>query len=201
MINIGNNLNSNTPSFQANLKFDGVRLTTPKKMQEIADLFAAKTQHYTNDVLDITRHTVHNDEGHFHHMAMFDVNGEHAGCAVLGSLKNYFRENSSEDIVNSLVRVFKNAKANETFGERLFNIRKNLIHAHNSMRTNLAKSEMAEAKADNILASRTRKLAELNAQRVETLEVEEAVLAAKAKAVKAQIKDHPVFDDVIFMSH
>lgn len=186
---------SDGPSFQANLKINGLNLGSAKKMKEVERLFVQKTQHYADDVLEITHLRQHNDYGAFFHTAEFNVNGKNVASKILGSLKDFCNNNSAEDVAKGLVRVFKYGKARGKFAaqrsEKAESLRRVLISDLNNSHKALIKRE----RGDNLWAQRYQILADTNRAKANSLRGEIEKIDNKKSEVLNTITDHPIFED------
>ena len=187
--------NSNCPSFQANLKVSGLNLGSAKKLKEVERLFAEKTRHYADDVLEISHLKNQNDLGRFFHTAEFDLNGKNVASKILGGLKDFCKENSPEDVAKGLVRIFKYGKAKGKFAlqhdEKVKNLRRVLaLDLHNTK-----KSIIKEKDGNSMWAKRFHAIAEGNKARAAALKGEIEKIDNKKNEVFEKITDHPIFDD------
>lgn len=183
------------PAFQARLDIQGVKLGGAKKIKKVQQLFAQKTQHYSNDVFELTgmRRQI-DDNGEFYHTVDIYTNGKYDTSYFTGEMKKYFAENSVDDIVKSFVRLFKKSKADEVFRNRLSKIDRNILHANKTQKANTINAALAEQRGNKLYAERYSTIAKNNEERINVLEVEREKVNDTYKSVIDKITDDPIFE-------
>lgn len=119
---------SNAPAFQARLKVKGLKLDA-EKLAQVNEIFSNKSQHYAKDVVELTGFSVRRNNGKIFHSTNFTLNGEDVGVAETKDFKEFFDNNSANDIAKAFLRVLKKGKANEIFENHMRFIKRNIKSA------------------------------------------------------------------------
>ena len=191
-------INAYSPSFQANLVVEGLKFKDQKKLQAVKQLFAQKTQHYADDtfLLKGVRYNAH-DSGHFRHRVAYQLNENYEEFSShLHEFREFFENNSAEDIARGLVRIFKHDKAKHIYSKRISRISRNLKRTYAGNARNLNLAEEAEYCGDKLFAQRYRYLAESSEKRSQALLAQRKAMQSEQKQVLEKVTDHPIFDIV-----
>jgi ABC-type oligopeptide transport system ATPase subunit len=182
---------SNAPAFQAQLRVKGLKLDA-EKLAQVNEIVMNKSQHYADDVLELSEFSVQRDDGSFFKSTNFEMNGIDVGVAVSKDFKDFFENNSVNDVAKALLRVFKKGKANEIFENRIGSITKNIRSA---MVGKLESAEKFNAafERDNYSEARVqRNLLTSYRNRINTLKEQRKNLENLHEEISEKITDTPI---------
>jgi len=190
---------SNSPSFQANLKIKDLKFNDVEKLTKVKEIFANKSKHYADDILEIRNVSYRNDADEILKTADFTLNnGDSIGSALTKDLKTYFENNSASDIAKSLLRVFKKGKAVEVFGNQIEQISRNIKRTTASQVLNFNKAVLALERGDNRFARIYNFMETQNKNRVNTLMQTRRLTQERFDNISEKIANDPISDIVIW---
>ena len=185
------------PAFQANIKLKGFKFNDAEKFKAVQEIFSKKTQHYTDDVLEISSRAVEGDNGRVFYSADYAVNGQDlASTTYVSDLKDLFNNSSANDFAKTLSKIFKVGKVEELQLSKLITINKNLRSAWANRELNSFK--LVNAKPESARVFRFQKLMDNNAKRIEVLEAQKAAIKEKYSEISNKIKGSSDLDIVSF---
>lgn len=182
---------SYSPAFQAQLRVNGLKLNA-NKLEQVSEIFENKSQHYLEDVLDLSEMTVRRDNGSVFSSTNFSLNGEDVGIAVTKDFREFFDNNSAKDVAKALLRVFKKGKANEIYENRLRFIKKNIRSAMLGEMQSSEKYNLAVAQNDFSNAKIQENLSLNHKNRVKALEEQRKNLKKLHGEISEKITDTPI---------
>ena len=190
---------SNSPSFQANLKIKDLKFHDVEKLTKVKEIFANKSKHYADDILEIRNVSYRNDADEILKAADFTLNNGDSICfALTKDLKTYFENNSASDIAQSLLRVFKKGKAVEVFGNQIEQISRNIKRTTASQVLNFNKAVLALERGDKRFARIYNFMETQNKNRVNTLMQTRRLTQERFDNISEKIANDPISDIVIW---
>lgn len=185
------------PAFQANVKLKGFKFNDTEKFKAVQEIFSKKTQHYSDDVLEISTRAVEGDNGRIFYSADYAVNGQDvASTTYVSDLKDLFNNSSAKDFAKTLSKIFKVGKLEDLQLSKLMTINKNLRSAWANRELNSFK--LANAKPESANALHFKKLMDNNAKRVDALEAQKAAVKEKYSEITDKIKESSDLDVISF---
>ena len=142
--------NQQQPAFTAKLNIQNIRMNKTK-LAEISNHFESMTQHYTDDVLDITSDVIKREDGSTFKNANFALNGKDIGfMSTIKDFHSFCRTHTPKEIAKSFTRVLKQGKLNEKTDKKLTKINTklkniNLAFFHANRRPNTQVTSKMEA--------------------------------------------------------
>lgn len=142
--------NQQQPAFTAKLNIQNIRMNKTK-LAEIRNHFESMTQHYTDDVLDITGNFIKREKMSPLKNANFALNGKDIGfMSSISDFHSFCRTHTPKEIAKSFTRVLKQGKLNEKTDQKLAKINAklkgmNLAFFHANRRPNTQLTTRMEA--------------------------------------------------------
>ncbi len=182
--------NPNGLSFQARLRVD-VPVKDLKKLANIQEMFANKTQHYAEDTLYLTRN-LDPDFDEYPVVTTGKVQGAYYKYShIFGDFDEMLESMPEDNLVKKLISHFKMLKKEEEFDNHNLRMDESINHIRESLSKNTQRSKYCEDMGNETLASRFKFLAENNQRKIISLQEEkkkgaDRILADMEKIVEAE---------------